>query len=91
VGNHLLDCKQQTHQLGEKPHPNIEHILCGFKGSLRILLLWDPQVFVTCSCTVDTELVIILHLLHLDKQMIIFLPNSLPDLRSSGILHSTDW
>lgn len=32
VGNHLLDCKQQTHQLGEKAHSNTEYIHCEFPG-----------------------------------------------------------
>lgn len=32
VGNHLLDCKQQTHQPGEKAHSNTEYIFCEFRG-----------------------------------------------------------
>lgn len=32
VGNHLLDCKQQTHKLGEKAHSNTEYIFCEFRG-----------------------------------------------------------
>lgn len=52
---------------------------------------WDPWVGVTSACTVYPELLIILHLLHLDKHtMIFFFPNSSRQFYSSGMLHTVD-